>query len=225
MKVLLWDIDGTLLNTDRAGMYAWIEALEEEHGGPVDVGSMSPAGLTDGLIAHQAIEQVLEREHDDDLAAALLRRYVELLPRWLQRRSNGFVHPNVGEILEAATFRDDVDVALLTGNLQAGARLKLGHYGIAHYFEWGGFAEHGVDRRDIARAAHDQARQRHGDAIEAIYVLGDTEHDIDCGKAIGARTIALGTGPYDARWLSRHDPWWAADVLPSPAEFFARLED
>ena len=101
MRVLLWDIDGTLLDTDRAGMYAWIEALEEVHGGTVDVGGLSMAGLTDRLIARISIEDILGRVYDETLAQGLLDRYVELLPGWLERRVAGFAYPNVETILSA----------------------------------------------------------------------------------------------------------------------------
>ncbi len=124
MKILLWDIDGTLLNTDRAGMYAWVQSLGEEHGSPVDVGSMNAAGMTDGGIAKDAITDVLCREYSAELAASLLDRYVELLPDWLERRTNGFIHPNVPEILEAAAVRVDVENALLTGNIEV-ARIRV----------------------------------------------------------------------------------------------------
>ena len=225
MKILLWDIDGTLLNTDRAGMHAWVQALGAEHGSPVDVNSMSPAGMTDGGIAKDAIADVLCREYSAELAASLLGRYVELLPEWLERRTNGFIHPNVAEILQAAAARSDIENALLTGNLEAGARLKLGHHSILDFFAWGAFADHGIKRRDIARHARSQAEARHGDAIEAIYVIGDTCHDIDCGKAIEARTIAVGTGPFGAEELAKYEPWWAIEHLPDAHAFLGRLDE
>ena len=226
MKVLLWDIDGTLINNDRAGMYAWFQALEEENGGPVavDVAAISPAGLTDVRIAELTLEKVLRRPWDPVVADRILARYVELLPEWLERRNRGRVLPNVIEILELASTRDDIDLALLTGNVREGARRKLSHYGLWDYFSWGSFAEASPDRRDLARRAQQQAEERHGvDAIEAVYVIGDTERDIDCGKAIGARTIGVGTGPMSARELARHDPWWAVEQLPAAPEFLARL--
>jgi phosphoglycolate phosphatase len=225
MKILLWDIDGTLLNTDRAGMHAWVQALGEEHGSPADVNSMSPAGMTDGGIAKDAIADVLCREYSTELAASLLGRYVELLPEWLERRTNGFIHPNVVEILQAAAARSDIENALLTGNLEAGARLKLGHHSILDFFAWGAFADHGIKRRDIARHARSQAEARHGDAIEAVYVIGDTRHDIDCGKAIEARTIAVGTGPFGAEELAQFEPWWAIEHLPDAHAFLTRLDE
>ncbi len=224
MKVFLWDIDGTLINNDRAGMYAWLEALSEEKGEEVTAGGLVPAGLTDVRIARIAVEQLLGREWDEGLARRLLARYVELLPEWLERRSAGRVLPNVPESLEALAARDDVDLALLTGNLADGARLKLSHYGLWDYFRWGAFADEQPDRREIARAARRTAEERHGAAaIDAIYVIGDTEHDIDCGRAIEARTIGVGTGPFSAAELERHAPWWVIDKLPAADVFLSRV--
>lgn len=223
MKILLWDIDGTLINNDRAGMYAWLQALSEERGEEVGADGLVTAGLTDVRIARIAVEEILGREWDEALARRLLARYVALLPEWLPRRSAGHVLPNVKPILETLSGRDDVELALLTGNVAAGARLKLLHYGLWDHFAWGAFADDQPDRREIARWARRQAEERHGDRIEAIYVIGDTEHDIDCGHAVGARTIAVGTGPYSAAELERHAPWWAVDELPGPDEFLARI--
>lgn len=225
MRVLLWDIDGTLINNDRAGMHAWVQALEEEHGGPVDVSQLRTAGMTDVAIARLAIEHSLQRPWDEALAAHLLDRYVQLLPHWLARRTAGHVLPGVLDVLDAAARHDDIDLALLTGNIEAGARLKLRHYGLWDRFAWGAFADDAADRRDIAQRARHLAEQRH-DRLERLYVIGDTAHDIDCGKHIGARTIAVGTGPYPASELAAHAPWWAIDTVPTAAEFIARvLED
>lgn len=224
MKIFLWDIDGTLIDNDRAGMHAWLQALSEEKGAEVAPDGLVTAGLTDVHIARIAVEKMLGREWDEGLAERLLARYVELLPEWLPRRSAGRVLPNVPEVLEALAARDDVDLALLTGNVSAGARLKLSYYGLWDYFDWGSFADRQADRREIARTARRNAEERHGaDAIEAIYVIGDTEHDIDCGRAIDARTIGVGTGPFTAAELERHDPWWAVDALPEPALFLERV--
>ena len=226
MRILLWDIDGTLINNDRAGMHAWFQALEEENGGPVDVdvAGLSPAGLTDVRIAEISLEKILRRPWDQQLVDRILDRYVELLPEWLARRNKGRVLPNVVEILERLSQIDDIDLGLLTGNVEEGARQKLAYYGLWDYFDWGSFADDSPDRRDLARKARSMAQERHGgDAIEAFYVIGDTERDIDCGKAIGARTIGVGTGPFNAAELALHDPWWAVDQLPSADEFLARL--
>lgn len=225
LKILFWDIDGTLVDTDRAGMYAWLQALEEEYGDPIDLEGLDTAGLTDVRIAEVVIQQ-LWGEGDDDLerAGRLLSRYEQLLPEWLVKRVEGSVLPGVRAILDASMERDDVDLALLTGNIAGGAEAKLRHYDLWGYFSFGAFADGITDRRRVARGALAEARRRHRDAIDGVYVIGDTDHDIDCGKAIGARTIAVGTGPFSAAELEAHDPWWAVERLPVPEKFFDRLD-
>ncbi len=224
MKVLLWDIDGTLLDNDRAGMHAWLQALEEEHGGPLPEVRLNLAGMTDRAIARVCAREILGRRHDEELERRLLARYVELLPEWLPRRRRGRVLPGVRELLEAAAARPDLALALLTGNVEAGARLKLAHYGLDGYFSWGAFADVSPDRREIARHARRQAEERYGEELQALFVLGDTPHDIDCGKAIGARTVAIATGSVPLEALRAHKPWWLLERLPDPAEFLGGID-
>ena len=222
MKVLLWDIDGTLLNTDRAGVHAWMEAAEEIHGGPLDASKLSMAGMTDPLIAEITINDLMERPDEQHIVPELLARYLQLLPEWLPRRGNGFIHRNVREILDHLAPAPGFEHALLTGNIEDGGRQKLAHYGIHDYFVWGAFADGLPQRRDIARRARAEAESRHGADVE-LYVIGDTPRDIDCGRAVGARTIAVATGGASYNALQEHDAWWLVDHLPEPAEFEARL--
>ncbi len=223
MKVLLWDIDGTLLNTDRAGLYAWMEAAEEIHGTPLDASLLRFAGMTDPLIADITVDRLMNRAGDEGIAPRLLARYAELLPSWLPRRGNGFVQPNVLATLEALADEPGYEHALLTGNLEIGGRLKLAHYDLLDYFVWGAFADGVPVRRDIARLARAEAERRHGLEVE-LFVIGDTPHDIDCGRAVGARTIAVATGGASFDELERHDPWWLLEELPDPTEFIDRLD-
>ena len=132
--------------------------------------------------------------------------------------------PNVRENLEALHARDDAVSLLLTGNIRAGAEAKLRHYGLWEFFEeaGGAFSVEGSDRPSIARAAQALA----GDAYdgERTYVIGDTPHDISCGKIIGARTVAIATGPsYTLDELDACEPWAALEQLPAPGEFLALL--
>jgi len=223
MKVLLWDIDGTLLNTDRAGIFAWMQAAEEIHGGPLDGTKLRMAGMTDPLIAEITINDLMERPGEDHIAPRLLARYLELLPDWLPRRDNGFIHPNVLETLQGLSNDPRFEHALLTGNLERGGQLKLAHHDILDYFVWGAFADGLPIRRDIARKARAEAEKRHGDDVE-LFVIGDTPHDIDCGRAVGAKTIAVATGGATRAELAEHDPWWLIDHLPEPDEFIEWLE-
>jgi phosphoglycolate phosphatase len=218
--VLFWDIDGTLLTTARAGVYAWTEALEEQVGHAVDLSAFQTAGLTDVEIA-----RTLGVSHrlDPVNIETLLRSYERRLPESLTRRAGG-VLPNVRPILERLRGRTDVYSGLLTGNTRAGAAAKLQHYGLAEFFQGGAFADGSDDRPAIARSALAQARKILGlIAPDRVYVIGDTPHDVACGKAIGARVIAVATGGYSLDQLRTTDPWWLLPSLPEPEVFFPRL--
>jgi phosphoglycolate phosphatase-like HAD superfamily hydrolase len=221
---LFWDIDGTLLDTARAGIFAWEEAIREVLGDEPHMVTMQTAGLTDAEIALQV---AAAHGHDNDAreVAELLRSYTGHLPERLGWRQ-GRVLPNVRENLEALSQRDDVVNMLLTGNVAAGAQAKLRHYGLWDFFGAGGaFSVEGADRPSIARQARELAGEHGGQAPSAqqMVVIGDTPHDISCGKAIGARTLAVATGPgYDLDALRACEPWAALPELPPPEEL-ARL--
>lgn len=220
--VLFWDIDGTLLTTARAGIHAWEEAVQEQIGRPVDLTGFQTAGLTDVEIARRlAAMHQIDPAHSEDLVRAYERR----LPHSLNRRA-GAVLPNVRPILERLRSRSDVYSALLTGNTRAGAAAKLRHYALAEFFEGhgGAFADGAHDRAAIARDAIAQARGVLGVVSpDRVYVIGDTPHDITCGKAIGARVIAVATGSYTEEQLGNCNPWLVLPSLPEPDAFLSRL--
>jgi phosphoglycolate phosphatase len=222
MIVLFWDIDGTLLSTARAGMFAWEDALREVTGRDFDHNSIRTAGLTDYQIAKRTLE-LIGVDHDPALVERFLRRYEELLPAALPRR-HGRVLDNVREILEHLRDRPDVRSYLLTGNTRGGARAKLTHYRLSEFFSDGAFAEDVGARANIAMRALELARRAGPVGEETIFVIGDTPHDIDCAKPIGAKTIAVATGGYSVEELRPHGPWRLFETLPPPAEFVRLIE-
>jgi phosphoglycolate phosphatase-like HAD superfamily hydrolase len=223
MIVLFWDIDGTLLSTARAGMFAWEDALREVTGRDFDHNAIRTAGLTDYQIAKQTLELIGVAE-DPALVERFLRRYEELLPAALPRRQ-GRVLDNVREILEhLRDARADVRSYLLTGNTRAGARAKLSHYRLSEFFSDGAFAEDVGARATIAVRALELARRAGPVGEETIFVIGDTPHDIECAKPIGAKTIAVATGGYSVEELRPHGPWRLFERLPAPAEFVRLIE-
>jgi phosphoglycolate phosphatase-like HAD superfamily hydrolase len=212
--VLFWDLDGTLLLTGRAGLYAFEEALEEVTGASISLQEISTPGFTDAGVAKLVLEHA-GRASDPESVEAVLRSYERRLPDSLPRRQ-GHVLDGVREVLEDLEGRDDVRSYLLTGNTPAGARAKLGHYDLDGFFPGGEGAfciDHG-SRIDIARRALPLA-----EGAEAIYVIGDTPADVECGKAIGARTIAVASGWHSAEELTATDPWLVLERIPEPAEF------
>lgn len=217
MTVLFWDIDGTLLTTAKAGVFAWEDAVRELTGRDFQLASVRIAGLTDYQIAVRTFE-ALGIDPEPALLHGLVDRYGALLPASLPRRK-GTVLPNVREILEHLRRRGDVRSYLLTGNTRAGARAKLTHYNLLQYFPDGGFAEDAGERRGIACRALELAKQAGPVADGRVFVIGDTPHDIECARAIDARTIAVATGGYSIDELGAHRPWRVFAQLPDAGEF------
>lgn len=219
---LFWDIDGTLLTTARAGIFAWEDAVREVTGRSVSLHTMHTAGLTDVEIAQQILADLREPP-DRDTVRQLLRRYEALLPLKLPLRT-GHVLAGVREILEHLGRHSAIRSMLLTGNTEAAARAKLVYYGLASFFDGGAFAEDGDSRAAIARRALVLAQERFGEvAGDRVYVIGDTPHDIACGQAIRVRTIAVATGLYTRDLLAEHHPWLILGQLPPPGEFLSRV--
>jgi len=217
MIALFWDIDGTLLTTGKGGVPAWEQAVREVTGREFELASIRIPGLTDYQIAVRTFEQ-LGVDADMETLHRMVSRYESLLPEYLPQRK-GHVMPNVREILEATTPMQGVSSYLLTGNTRGGARAKLTHYGLFHYFADGAFAQDAGDRATIAVRALELARQAGPIADDSIFVIGDTPHDIECANAIGAKTIAVSTGGYSYDELQAHRPWRVMAELPRVDEF------
>lgn len=222
MTVLFWDIDGTLLTTAKAGVFAWEGAVQELTGRKFELVSMRIAGLTDYQIAERTFE-TLGIKTDAQFLHRFVNRYGELLPASLPRKQ-GSVLPNVREILEHLRSRPDVQSYLLTGNTRAGARAKLTHYNLIQYFPDGAFAEDTGERGSIARRALEMAKQDGAVDKGGLFVIGDTPHDVECARGIDARAIAVATGGYTLEELEAHRPWRALNELP-PVDEFVRLID
>ena len=222
--VLFWDIDGTLLTTGRAGVFALEEAARDVCGVEVDLQSMPTSGLTDSQIAARVIERCGQTVSPERLGS-FLRAYERHLPERLGWR-RGRVLPGVEEILEDVAQRPGVVSLLLTGNTRAGAAAKLAHYGLdGHLFD-GGFCADTDDRGAIARRAWELAAEREGGEVvpEQTYVVGDTPHDVACARAIGARAVAVASGGYGRDELRAAEPWLLLDALPPPERFAALLQ-
>lgn len=205
-KLLLFDIDGTLLLTGRAGEHALRLAFKERFGVDDDLSSISFAGSTDGAIARQMFAGHGIPPTPENIAD-LFDGYVHHLALELPRRQ-GRVLPGIVRLLEALHGRDDCVLGLLTGNIERGAELKLSHYGVWDFFEFGAFADDHVDRNKLGPVAHSRAVEKHGISFGAqdVFVLGDTPRDIDCARAAGFVAVAIATGSYGKDELAGHKP-------------------
>jgi phosphoglycolate phosphatase len=212
-RLLLFDIDGTLINSGGAGIHALILAFKERFGIDDDLHDIEIAGMTDsGIILSILNKHKIPAINEN--VSGFLDSYVHFLSLELPRRK-GTLLPGVLELLERLKLRTHVVLALLTGNVSRGARLKLDHYGVWHFFEFGAFADDHRDRNELGRFARARAKEKHGREFAAseIDVIGDTPRDIACGKALGARTIAVATGRWTRDDLAKHQPDFLIDDL------------
>lgn len=212
-RLLLWDIDGTLISTGAAGHRAILLATAQRFGGDGDLEGVEIAGRTDTSIAHQILAKYGAPITEESMES-FLDIYLELLAQELPR-SQGKVLPGILELLQRAESREDTVLGLLTGNLRRGARLKLEHYQLWQFFSFGAFADDHHDRNQLGTFALTRAHEGTGQKFlpEQVDVIGDTGHDIACGKAFGARTIAVATGSWAREQLAECAPGFLFDDL------------
>ena len=196
-KLVLFDIDGTLVLTGGAGVRAMNRALEAVFGHVNGLDGIPVAGRTDWAILSDAVRRA-GRSLDGALLADLEHRYVTNLAEEIRRPGDGRkeVMPGIPEILEELARRDDVFVGLVTGNFEAGARVKLGYFDLWRYFTCGAFGGDAADRNALVPFALERARAcgLPDIADEDILVVGDTPHDVTCAHAAGAIAVAVATG-------------------------------
>jgi phosphoglycolate phosphatase len=222
-RLLLWDIDGTLITTGAAGQQAIVRATAERFGGDGDLDGVEIAGRTDAGIAQQVLQKYGVPVTDENVHS-FLDDYLQLLAEELPQRQ-GRVMPGVLELLKRTSAQRDTTLGLLTGNLERGAKLKLGHYGLWHFFAFGAFSDDHHDRNELGAFALSRALEGTGTkfAGSQVDVIGDTGHDIACGKAFGARTVAVATGSWSREQLAEHQPDFLFDDLSNVDEVIETL--
>jgi len=223
-KLILWDIDGTLIVSGRAGIFALAKAFQKMYGHEPDFSRLDVSGRTDKWIARLVLEQQGVPASPENIHA-YLEAYLDCLQHELHSRP-GRVLPGIVDLLEK--FRTDPTIAqgLLTGNLERGARIKLEHYKVWHYFAFGAFGDDSPIRNELGPHAIKRASANHAVefAPENIFVIGDTPHDIECGKAIGAKTIGVATGNFSVATLQQHQPTAVFADFSDPAEFLRVID-
>ena len=224
MHILLFDIDGTLVNTSGSGQQALKVAFAEIFDCPPPE-KIDTAGRTDRGIAQELfLAQAIDNSHGNwvRFRDAYLRHLADQMSR-----HEGFVLPGVVSLLEELGRRSDVSLGLLTGNVQDGARIKLTHFGLHDHFHFGGFGERHPERNAVAEEALLAARQTVAEPVELdrVWVIGDTVLDIQCARHIGARAVAVATGFQDRRDLAEQTPDLLLDDLDDAGELLFRLEE
>jgi len=224
LKLLLFDIDQTILNSGGAGEKALTQALRDRFGREETLENIEIAGKTDLWIAHRIFEAHGIEAHPENVRH-FLDGYLDHLKTELGR-NQGRLLPGFPQILDALARLPNVAVGLLTGNLRRGADLKLGHYGVLDRFTFGAFADDSHERNRLGPFARQRAAEAHGTDFqpEDIYIIGDTPHDIACAKAIQARAVGVATGRYSRAALEAAGADFVFDDLSDVEQVIRRLQ-
>jgi len=221
VRLVLFDIDGTLVRTSGAGVKAFAKVFATEFGAVDGFERLKFAGRTDYSIVREffGVHQIAPSREN---FARFFERYIFWLDHLL-RQSRCEVCVGVADFIQGLRELPEPPVlGLLTGNIQLGAEIKLRHLGLWDTFTTGAFADDHEQRDQIAAIARDRGGRMLGRELrgEEVLVIGDTPLDIRCARAIDARVIAVATGGATLSELQQHSPDWVVENLSrvSPAE-------
>jgi phosphoglycolate phosphatase-like HAD superfamily hydrolase len=213
--LVLFDIDGTLIQTGRAGVRGMNAAFQRLYGVADALDGTAIAGRTDRGIVIEVLRRI-GRDATEEEIAALRDAYLADLPVELARPAAApkRVLPGVEALLDALSTRSNVAIGLLTGNFHRGARIKLEYFRLWHWFPFGAFGDDHPERRPLVALAV----ERSGVAVapDRTIIIGDTPLDVDCAHAYGACAIGVTTGPYDAEALRGAGAQLVVSSLESP---------
>ena len=209
MRLYLFDIDGTLVSARGAGRIALTSALVKTFGTAGAVDTYDFRGKTDPRIVLDLMQAAGVPERDIRVRLdSCFDAYVRELDALVGDGERVQVMPGIAEVVRALAARDDALVGLLTGNIEAGARVKLRSTGLWPLFRVGAFGSDDIDRRRLPAVACERARTRLGQEIpfDRVVVIGDTPLDVDCARACGAVAVAVATGHHLPHELSACAP-------------------
>jgi phosphoglycolate phosphatase-like HAD superfamily hydrolase len=201
-RILLFDIDGTLVTTGGAGAVAWRRAFEELHGIPADIGKFTDAGMTDPDVGAKTFEAVLHRKPSPHELALLVQRRLEHLPEAIAASEGYKVLPGAADRLRQLSRAGHL-LGIITGNGDGAAFIKLARGDLMRWFSFGAYATAGMDRPGIVREAVRRGEAFLGEDVPNadIYVIGDTPLDVEAAHAADCTAIGVATGKYDAAAL------------------------
>jgi phosphoglycolate phosphatase-like HAD superfamily hydrolase len=213
MKLVLFDIDGTLITDGGASRAAFAAALRDVYGYDGDLARYDFSGRTDPQITHMVLSDAgLSREDIERRIDDLWELYIEGLTR-NATPERVRVLPGIHELLRALGTRSDVTLALLTGNIERGARLKLGAAALNQHFPFGAFGSDSAKREELPPIAVERASRINGHRVDRrdVVIIGDSIYDVRCGVPHEATTIAIASGKTPAEKLRAENPSYFFD--------------
>jgi len=225
-KLILFDIDGTLLLTGGAGKLAFNHVFEENFGIQGAWQNIHPDGRTDPSLIKELFEKNLGRHPSPQEADRIEQAYGKAMSWSLQEAKNFRLMPGVLELLKVLEEREMGWMGLATGNFEKTAYLKLERAGLRNFFRFGGFGSDHPDRLELTRLALERGRQSLGRWVpaEEVWLIGDTVEDIRCGKLLGLNTVAVATGSTTKGTLVQHRPDFVLDSLQPLGEVLMVFE-
>jgi phosphoglycolate phosphatase len=211
---ILFDIDGTLINSGGAGAASWRLAFDELYGIPADIGKFTDTGMTDPAVGRKTFESVLKREPERKEFTRLLERRNFYLHQTV-RDSDGYeVLPGVDELL-TKLIDEGYLLGIVTGNVEAAAHIKLHRANLNRFFSFGGYGSDSDDRPEVTRIALKRASQVFGETIEdeQAFAVGDTPLDVTGAHGAGIQCVGVGSHKYTAEQLSEAGADWAITSL------------
>jgi phosphoglycolate phosphatase len=199
---ILFDIDGTLIDTGGAGAASWRLAFDELYGIPADIGQFTDAGMTDPDVGRKTFVAVLGREPERKEFTRLMERRLYYLHQTVAESKGYRVLPGVDELLPKL-ITDGYLTGLVTGNVEAAAHIKLHRANLNRFFSFGGYGSDSNDRAEVTRVALKRAAWVFGGDVTAQQAisLGDTPRDADAAHAAGIKCIGVASGHFDVRQL------------------------
>lgn len=218
-RVILFDIDETVLSTGGAGGRAMEKAISSVFGRTITSKGYSFSGKTDPQIIFELLEvHGIARQQAERSLDEIFTVYLPILVDEVER-SQSRLHDGVVDLLETLRTRDDACIGLLTGNIEEGARVKLGKFDLNSYFKFGAFGSDSHDRMKLPAVAHKRAEAVFGRAFSAsqLVIIGDARNDVLCAKGYGARAMAVCTGKTPRATLAELEPDHLFDSLQDTA--------
>jgi phosphoglycolate phosphatase len=208
-RLVLFDVDGTLLTSAGVATHIFGECLAEVAGRTIPTEGYSMAGKTDPQIVRELLERGgYSPPAIEGAVSQVLDRYLARFGPALAASPRPRLFPGVRELLGALAARPAILLGLLTGNVERGAALKLARFGLESHFRLGAYGSDSPRRRELVEVAVGRAHALIGRRFAGrdVVIVGDTPLDIDCGRAAGAMTVAVATGPYSMDDLASHAP-------------------
>jgi phosphoglycolate phosphatase len=199
---ILFDIDGTLINTGGAGAASWRLAFDELYGIPADIGKFTDVGMTDPAVGRKTFEAVLKREPKRKEFTRLMERRNFYLHQTVQESKGYEVLPGVNELLPKL-IDGGYMLGIVTGNVEAAAHVKLHRANLNRFFSFGGYGSDSDDRGEVTRIALERASQVYGEKVERdqAFSVGDTPLDVTGAHAAGIECVGVGSHHYTADQL------------------------